>query len=191
MEIWHLSRFNAWLMMSNLIFLIPVLSFSCRLLLGSITNVLNTAGGHGLINDYNRLKKCPVGNAVVGRGFDLPCDWVIHTSTPKYLCKLNFTRRVAYGQMHASEEDEAKLRACYSSVLSICKEKGIRTIAFPSLGAKAHRYPLAEATKVGMSTILNFLGEDDLIDRIVLCTHNGRDSVVVKNVVEECLKGLQ
>lgn len=84
MEIWHLLRFNAWLMMLNLIFHIPVVISGRANQIGAITNVLNDAAGHGLRNDYKRLKYCPVGNAVIGRGFDLPCDWVIHTATPTY-----------------------------------------------------------------------------------------------------------
>lgn len=71
-------------MMWTLTSSILVSVFVFLLLLGGITNVLNYAGGHELINDYNRLKRCPVGNAVIGRGFKLPCDWVIHTATPRY-----------------------------------------------------------------------------------------------------------
>ena len=93
--------------------------------------------------------------------------------------------------MHATEENQAQLKSCYTSVLSLCQSKGISTIAFPSLGTRAHHYPLAEATKVGISTIVNMLKEDNQFERIVLCTHNGRDSEVVKKVVEECLKDLE
>ena len=102
-----------------------------------------------------------------------------------------FESRVAYGRIHASEEDQIQLKSCYSSVLSLCKEKGISTIAFPSLGTRAHRYPLEEATKVGVMTILNTLKEDEHFERIVLCTHMGKDSTVVRKVVEECLKDME
>ena len=99
--------------------------------------------------------------------------------------------RVAYGRLHASEENQAQLKSCYSSVLSLCEKKGITTVVFPSLGTRAHHYPLEEATQVGVMTIVNMLKEENHFDRIVLCTHNGRDSEVVNRVVQECLKEME
>lgn len=98
---------------------------------------------------------------------------------------------VAYGRIHASEEDQAQLKSCYDSVLALCREKGISTIAFPSLGTRAHHYPLEEATKVGIMSILNILKEENQFERIVLCTHMGKDSKVVNKVVSECLKEIE
>ena len=40
-------------------------------------------------------------------------------------------------------------------------------------------------------TIVNMLKEENHFDRIVLCTHNGRDSEVVNRVVQECLKEME
>lgn len=47
-----------------------------------VANVINKAGGHLLRNDCKRLKKCDVGSVVIGHGFDLPCEWVIHAASP-------------------------------------------------------------------------------------------------------------
>ena len=147
-----------------------------------VTTILNRFGGHGLKNDYARLRKCPVGSVVIGRGFDLPCEWVIHTCSPT----------VSYQRIHANEVEEAQLKSCYSSALSLCMEKNIRSVAFPSLGTRGHRFPLDEASKVGVMAIIGMLKEKgDAFDRVVLCTHNGKDTEVVKKTLEECLKEVE
>ena len=146
--------------------------------LEGVTTILNKAGGHGLINDYSRLRKCPVGSVVIGRGFDLPCEWVIHTCSPTYVVLWRY--------------EEAQLRSCYASALSLCTEKNIRSVAFPSLGTRGHRYPLSEAAKVGVKAVVDMLKEKgDSFDRVVLCTHNGKDTEVIKKTLEECLKDVE
>ena len=93
--------------------------------------------------------------------------------------------RVSYQRIHANEEEEAQLRSCYASALSLCTEKNIRSVAFPSLGTRGHRYPLSEAAKVGVKAVVDMLKEKgDSFDRVVLCTHNGKDTEVIKKTIE-------
>lgn len=107
------------------------------------------------------------------------------------LCS-GINRSVSYQRIHANEEEEAQLRSCYTSVLSLCNEKSIRSVAFPSLGTRGHRYPLTEAAKVGVKTIVDVLKEKgDSFDRVVLCTHNGKDADVIKQTLEACLKEVE
>lgn len=40
-------------------------------------------------------------------------------------------------------------------------------------------------------SILNILKEENQFERIVLCTHMGKDSKVVNKVVSECLKEVE
>lgn len=68
-------------------------------------------------------------------------------------------------------------------------KKKISTIAFPCLATRAHRYPIAEASKTEIQTILNVLKEQpDAFERIVLCTHNARDTEVVRSTLEALLE---
>lgn len=68
-------------------------------------------------------------------------------------------------------------------------KKKISTIAFPCLATRAHRYPIAEASKTEIQTILNVLQEQpDAFERIVLCTHNARDTEVVRSTLAALLE---
>ncbi|KAK8796414.1 hypothetical protein WA588_000549 [Blastocystis sp. NMH] len=124
----------------------------------AVTRVINKNGGHGLINDYSRLKRCPVGKAVIGCGFDLPCDYVIHTASPV----------VSYTRIHATEEDATKLKECYAESMSLCAKKGIKSVAFPCLGTRSHRYPLEEASKVEAEELIRSLSENATVERVIL-----------------------
>ena len=100
--------------------------------------------------------------------------------------------RVSYQRIHANEEEEAQLRSCYASALSLCTEKNIRSVAFPSLGTRGNSYALSEAANVGVKAVVDMLKEKgDSFDRVVLCTHNGKDTEVIKKTLEECLKDVE
>lgn len=158
----------------------------------AVTRVINKYGGHGLMNDYSRLKQCPVGKAVIGCGFDLPCDYVIHTASP--VCVAGFallTRSVSYTRIHATEEDAAKLKECYSESMSLCAKKGIKSVAFPCLGTRSHRYPLEEASKVEAEELVRSLGENATVERVILCTQSDAEMNIVKSALESALKSAE
>lgn len=166
-------------------------SHSCSQLEG-VANIISKAGGHGIRNDYKRLKKCDVGSVVIGRGFDLPCEWVIHAASPTFLLNRLVMCSVSYTRIHPTELEESQLASCYREALMLCIKKKIHTVAFPCLGTRAHRYPIDEASKTEVRTILNVLNEHpEEYERVILCTHNPRDTKVVSDTVELLLKDLE
>ena len=100
-----------------------------------------------------------------------------------------FNRSVSYTRIHPTELEESQLSSCYREALMLSIKKKISTIAFPCLATRAHRYPIAEASKTEIQTILNVLKEQpDAFERIVLCTHNARDTEVVRSTLEALLE---
>lgn len=160
--------------------------------LEGVTNVINKYGGHGIVNDYSRLKRCPVGSAVIGRGFDLPCDYVIHAASPTYSWISELIFSVSYKHYRPTEEEERQLRDCYMAVMNLCMVKNIHSIALPCLATRAHRYPIDNASKVEVQTILQMLKDHDYpFERVILCTHKDSDTEVMKKALEECLKEME
>ena len=98
-------------------------------------------------------------------------------------------RSVSYTRIHPTELEESQLSSCYREALMLSIKKKISTIAFPCLATRAHRYPIAEASKTEIQTILNVLQEQpDAFERIVLCTHNARDTEVVRSTLAALLE---
>jgi O-acetyl-ADP-ribose deacetylase (regulator of RNase III) len=70
-------------------------------------------------------------------------DYVIHTPGP-----------------HGVDADRAALLAnCYRNCLQVAQENDIHTIAFPSISTGIYGYPLKEATRIAISTVLAYLKE--------------------------------
>ncbi|KAK0595275.1 hypothetical protein LWI29_005201 [Acer saccharum] len=85
--------------------------------------------------------RCPVGEARITPGFELPASRVIHTVGPIYDWDSN---------------PEASLRNAYKNCLSVAKENNIQYIAFPAISCGHHGYPLEEAATIALSTIKDF-----------------------------------
>lgn len=96
---------------------------------------------------------------------------------------------MSYTRIHPTELEESQLSSCYREALMLSIKKGIQTIAFPCLATRAHRYPVAEASRTGLQTILNVLKEQpDAFERIVLCTQSARDTAAVRSALDALLE---
>ncbi|KAI9159762.1 hypothetical protein LWI28_001693 [Acer negundo] len=85
--------------------------------------------------------RCPVGEARITPGFELPVSRVIHTAGPIYDWDSN---------------PEASLRNAYKNCLSVAKENNIQYIAFPAISCGQNGYPPEEAATIALSTIKEF-----------------------------------
>jgi O-acetyl-ADP-ribose deacetylase (regulator of RNase III) len=52
------------------------------------------------------------------------------------------------------------LASCYKECLKIAEAKKLSSISFPSISTGAYRYPLDQAAKVALETVISFLKEE-------------------------------
>lgn len=110
--------------------------------------IFAAAGAERLQAECNSLAPCPVGQAVLTQGYDLPADFIIHTVGP-----------VWQGGDH---NEEALLRSCYRSSLTLAQARGLDSIAFPLISSGIYGYPKDLALQVAMKTIGEFLLEHEM-----------------------------
>ncbi len=110
--------------------------------------IFAAAGAERLQAECNTLAPCPVGQAVLTQGYDLPADFIIHTVGP-----------VWQGGDH---NEEALLRSCYRSSLTLAQARGLDSIAFPLISSGIYGYPKDLALQVAMKTIGEFLLEHEM-----------------------------
>ncbi len=115
---------------------------------GGVDGAIHRAAGPELVAECRMLHGCRTGQAKITRGYRLPARWVIHTVGPVW-------------QDGTHGEDEL-LASAWRSSLALAAERGLRTIAFPSISTGAYGFPVARAARIAMDTTLAFLRENEL-----------------------------
>ncbi len=110
---------------------------------GGVDGAIHRAGGPSIAKEARKIGHCPTGSAVITRAGDLKAKYVIHAVGPIY-------RDGRHGEPDL-------LASAYHSALNLCLEKGISSLAFPSLSTGAYGYPLEEASQIAIETIISFL----------------------------------
>ena len=117
---------------------------------GGVDGAIHRAGGPAILEECKRIRAelgpLPTGQAVMTAGGNLKARHVIHTVGPVW-------------RGGGSAESELLARA-YDSSLKVAEEKGLRTVAFPSISTGAYGYPVDEAARVALSAVVDYLRGD-------------------------------
>ncbi|SEG85835.1 O-acetyl-ADP-ribose deacetylase (regulator of RNase III), contains Macro domain [Thermomonospora echinospora] len=113
---------------------------------GGVDGAVHRRGGPAILDECRRLRASrfggglPTGYAVATTAGELPADWVIHTVGPVY---------------SESEDRSALLASCYRESLRVADELGARTVAFPAVSAGIYGWPIRDAARIAVGTVLN------------------------------------
>lgn len=107
---------------------------------GGVAGAIHRSAGPELDRECRALAPIRPGEAVITGGHDLPNPHVIHCLGPVY---------------GVDEPSEKLLGDCYRNALNLADEKGLASIAFPSLSTGAFGYPMEEAAHIAMKSVLS------------------------------------
>lgn len=85
----------------------------------------------------------PTGQAKITPGFNLPCDFVIHTVGP-----------IVQGKLTSRHEE--LLRSCYESCLKIADENNVESIAFCCISTGVFMFPNRRAAEIAVQTVKEY-----------------------------------
>lgn len=106
---------------------------------GGVAGAIHRAAGPGLAQECRPLAPIRPGQAVITGGHRLPNRYVIHCLGPVY----------------GVDEPAADLLAsCYRNALRLAEEKGIDSVAFPAISTGVFGYPMEEAARVALKTVV-------------------------------------
>ena len=110
---------------------------------GGVDGAIRRAGGPEIMRECGLKGGCPTGSAVITTAGLLKARYVIHTVGPVY---------------RGGESGEAELlSSAYRSSLALAAEKGLRSVAFPSISTGVYGYPTDEAARIALNTVIAFL----------------------------------
>jgi O-acetyl-ADP-ribose deacetylase (regulator of RNase III) len=120
---------------------------------GGVDGAIHRAAGPELLEETRQIGGCPTGEARVSKGYRLPAKWVIHTVGP------------VWAGGHKNEDN--LLAHCYKNSFMAAVEKGVKTIAFPSISTGAYGFPLDRATEIALKETKQFLESEKSIEKVV------------------------
>ena len=131
---------------------------------GGVDGAIHRAAGPELLEACRRLAGCKTGQAKITPGFRLPAKQVIHTVGPVW--------------QGGSRGEEALLRSCYGACLTIARDQGLRSVAFPSISTGAYGYPIQQAAQVAVACVQQWLRDNEGPADVSFCCFSEQDLAV-------------
>ena len=110
---------------------------------GGVDGAIHRAGGPTIMDECRKIGGCPTGEARLTTGGNLLAKHVFHAVGPIY-------RGGAYGEPEL-------LKNAYLSCLKLASENAIKSIAFPSISTGVYGYPIEDAAKIALATVIDYL----------------------------------
>jgi O-acetyl-ADP-ribose deacetylase (regulator of RNase III) len=113
---------------------------------GGVDGAIHRAGGPAILEECQKIVarqgRLPTGKAAITTGGNLRAQYVIHTVGPIW---------------HGSGNEAELLRSAYYECLKLATANKLASISFPSISTGAYGYPVDEAAKIAVSTVVSFL----------------------------------
>ncbi|MUG32546.1 O-acetyl-ADP-ribose deacetylase [Psychrobacter sanguinis] len=137
---------------------------------GGVDGAIHRAAGPELVAYCRTLNGCATGEAKISPGFKLPAQYVIHTVGPVW---------------HGGNQGEPELLAsCYRNSLALAQQHDINSIAFPAISTGVYGYPIEQATKIAINSVIDSVNQaaqsDNAIEEVVFCCFSAADAAVYK-----------
>ncbi len=144
---------------------------------GGVDGAIHRAGGTKILEECKKIRAkqggCPTGEAVITSGGDMKTKYVVHTVGPVW--------------SGGSHNEEQLLRNAYYNSLKIAKEKGIKSVSFPSISTGVYRFPIDRAARIALKAVKESIQEHSFAEvRFVLFSE--RDLKVYEGALKEVCK---
>ena len=142
---------------------------------GGVDGAIHRAGGPSIMSELRaKYKGCPTGSAVITGGGNLKAKHVIHAVGPRY---------------SGSPKDPEFLSGAYLKSLELCTQSKIFSIAFPSISTGIYGYPVEQASRIALKTVMDYLKDHPEIKLVRFVLFDSKTFDVYEEVLKELTKG--
>lgn len=136
-----------------------------------IDNAIHSFAGMQLREECNNIMQggiLPNGEVVLTNAYNLPSNYVIQTVGPRVSGRV-------------TDKDRDDLRNCYYNSLELCKENGIKSIAFPCISTGLYGFPGEKASKIAIDTVKEYINDNKgVFEHIIFNVFKDEDLEIYK-----------
>jgi O-acetyl-ADP-ribose deacetylase (regulator of RNase III) len=146
---------------------------------GGVDGAIHRKGGPKILEECKRIRATewpdglPTGKAVITSGGNLKARYVVHTVGPIW--------------RGGTRGEPELLTEAYRNSLTLVASKGLKTIAFPSISTGAYSYPIEKASKIALTTVKEFLENEDKLDKVVFVLFTRHGLEIYKEAAREII----
>jgi O-acetyl-ADP-ribose deacetylase (regulator of RNase III) len=120
---------------------------------------IKSRGGAAVKKELDGIGQIGMGEAAMTSAGAMQARHIIHACGPKF---------------HESDL-EAKLRKCMQAALQIAHKAGLKTVAFPPMGAGFYGVPLDQCASVMVDEVRRFLEGQTSVAEVTICVLDNRE----------------
>lgn len=135
---------------------------------GVCGSIFKKAGFQKLQNACQKIGSIKIGDAVITKGYNLGCKYIIHTVGPIWRDGKNNESTLLYNT--------------YINCLKLAKYKKCKSIAFPLISSGNFGYPKDKALEIATKAIKDFLEKNDML--IYLVVFDKKSFKISKNLFD-------
>jgi O-acetyl-ADP-ribose deacetylase (regulator of RNase III) len=138
---------------------------------GGVDGAIHRTGGPAILEECQSLGGCDTGDAKVTTAGRLPARYVVHAVGPVY---------------RDGKHGEAELLAsAYRRSLIVAADRGVSSIAFPSISTGAYRFPIAEAARIALTAVAETVQSLPVIETVRFVLFSEGDLQVYERTLSE------
>ena len=136
-----------------------------------VCGAIHAAGGPNIWCECQAIGHTPTGQAAITTGGRLPARHLVHAVGP-----------IWEGGEHGEDE---LLASAYRSSLRIAEERGLTSIAFPSISTGIYGFPIERAAPLALRAVAEHLARADAPQEVVFALFSDRDLAVYESALSD------